>query len=69
MFVVYNEFADRIESRHRSAIAAYQASERLQRQVKKWNGQTSYIPVSFKKLVNGELIPIDIYEELGNYSS
>jgi hypothetical protein len=69
MFVVYNEFADRIESRHRSAIAAYQFNCRLQRQVKKWNGPTSYIPVSFKKSVNGQLIPIDIYEELGNYSS
>lgn len=53
MIALYNEFQQKVESRHRSFQAAYKAYKKLQRQVKRYNGQNSYMPCSFREVVNG----------------
>ena len=67
MYLVVNYETGAVLSRHRTAIAAFQAAGRVQKWTQKWNGPKSYVPVGFRKIdpVNGGLTPVDICDEIG----
>jgi endo-1,4-beta-mannosidase len=58
MFVLYDTFNSRIVSRHRSIEAATLANKKLQREIKRNNGQSSYLPTTIKRIDSGELVDL-----------
>ena len=60
MYELYDTFNKRVVSRHRTLDAAVKADRRLQRAVKRGNGQSSYLPTEYHK--DGERLTDDEYE-------
>jgi len=44
MFELYDTFNDRVISRHRTIVNAVKADIQFNRRIKKYHGQSSYIP-------------------------
>lgn len=44
MYILYDTFNEQVYSNHRSITAAVRADKKLQKQVKKNNGTTAYLP-------------------------
>ena len=59
MFCLFDTFNSREISRHRSLIACYRAKARIDRSMS--NG--SYLPMSPRRIVNGDLIRLDEDEQ------
>ena len=59
MYALLDTFNNRIVSKHRTVRAAVKANHRFQRAIKRNNGQSSYIPVDCKQIVEGELVELD----------
>ena len=55
MFCLYDTFNGREISRHRSLIACYRAKARIDRSM----ASGSYLPMSPRRIVKGELIELD----------
>jgi hypothetical protein len=66
MFALYDTFNQKVISKHRSVEAAIKADERLQRAVKRANGDNSYLPTDLRLIERGELreLPDESYERL-----
>lgn len=58
MFALINNDGNRIISRHRTVRNAVRADSKLQRLVRKINGQNSYIATGYRRLVGDELEPL-----------
>lgn len=64
MYVLVNTFLnDRVISRHRSLNAVAKANDRLQRAVKRANGQSSYMPTRVMLEIRGELAHLSITDQ------
>ena len=59
MYCLFNDFSGREISRHRSLIACYKAKARIDRSLT--NG--SYLPMSPRRIVKGELVRLDDGEQ------
>lgn len=59
---IYDTFNNQTVSHHRSIEAAVKADRKFQRDVKRANGQNSYIPTTIQVRVDGEWVGADQYE-------
>jgi hypothetical protein len=60
MYALVNTFHnDKIVSRHRSINNAAKANARYQRDCKRCNGESSYMPTKIMRIVEGSLEPLN----------
>lgn len=66
--VIRDNESRRIVSKHRTYVAAVQADRKLQRMIRRNNGENSYLRTSYETPEGGRYCPTE-YEQHGSYES
>lgn len=59
MFILFDSFNNKVLSRHRTLENSIKAKSKVLKNVKKWNGNNSYLPMDIFELVNKEMVKVD----------